>query len=59
MITVSDQEKCVCIWGLNAHVDLDIISDYKARGYAIVRLSNGTGNIRECLRTVATSAGII
>lgn len=59
VITVSDQDKCVCIWGNPAYVDLNMISEYKARGYTIVRLSNGTGNIRECIKTVATSSGII
>lgn len=59
VVTVSDTDKCVCIWGKPAYVDPNMISEYKARGYTIVRLSNGTGNIRECIKTVATSSGII
>ncbi len=59
MITVFDQDKCVCIWGDSAHVDLNVISAYKARGYTIVKLNNGTGNIRECFKAVAKSSGII
>lgn len=59
MITISDQEKCVCIWGNCAYIDPNLLSEYKARGYAIVRLNNGSGNIRECLKAVVASASVI
>lgn len=59
MITVSNHDKCVCVWGNPIHADLNTISNYKAQGYTIVRLSNGTGSIKECIKVVAKSSGII
>ena len=59
MITVSDREKYVCVWGNPEHVDMDMIEKYKAKGYTIVRVSNGTGNIRDCLGKVIKSSGLI
>lgn len=55
MITVSDKDKCVCVWGNPEHSNLGLISEYQSRGYIIVRLSNGTSNIRDCIKEVAKS----
>lgn len=59
MITVSEKEKYVCIWGNPAYVDTNMIQTYKAQGYTIVKLSNGAGNIRDCIRTVAKTSNIL
>lgn len=59
MITVSEQEKCVCIWGNPAYLNVEMLQAYKAKGYTIVRLNNGAGNIRDCIRIVAKTSGMI
>lgn len=58
LVTVSDKNKYVCVWGNPEYLDTEIISDYKNRGYAIVKLNNGTGNIRDCFSTIAKSISI-
>ena len=55
MITVSDDVKCVCIWGNCDDVNPKLLEKYKNLGYKIVRLKNGTGSIRDCLKAVVTS----
>lgn len=55
MVTVFEADKCVCIWGDAAYADPTMVSSYKARGYTIVRLANGTGNVRECFKEIVRS----
>lgn len=59
MLTVSEKEKCICIWGNFETVDPNIVSKYKDEGYTIVKLSNGSSSIRDCLKTVARSSNFI
>lgn len=56
MMTVSDKEKYVCIWGTPSHHDCDMIDRYRSSGYTIVRMNNGTGNIKECIQSVLKSS---
>lgn len=61
-VTVSDEDKYICIWGNPEHPDtnlnIEMITNYRNQGYAIVRLNNGTGHIKDCFRTIAKSISI-
>lgn len=59
MITISEKEKYICIWGGFGTADPNTISKYKSEGYTIVTLSNGTGDIRNCLKAVAMSSDLL
>lgn len=59
MITISDKDRCIYIWGDGIKPDPEVILKYKSKGYTIVKLSNGAGNIRECVKSVAKSSVII
>lgn len=59
MITVSEQERCVCVWGNLECADTDIVSEYQNKGYTIVRICNGVEDAKACLRTVIKTSGMI
>lgn len=59
MVTVSDLDKMVMIWGNPQYVDTESVSSYKRKGYRVVTVSNGTIYVKDCLKTVAKASGLI
>lgn len=56
MITVSDKEKYVYLWFEAQGEERDRLSKYIEDGYKVIRISNGSGNIRSCMKTIVQSS---
>ena len=52
VITVSEQDKCVFVWGGSPCFGDGTVTSYRSKGYSIIRMNNGTGSINECIRAV-------
>lgn len=57
-VTVSDENRYICVWENSENLDAETIANYRSQGYTIIRLNNGTGNIRDCFRSIAKSSSI-
>ena len=56
MITVSDKEKYVYLWFEVQGEEKDRLSKYIEDGYKVIQISNGSGNIRSCMKTIVQSS---
>lgn len=59
MVTVSDQDRLVMIWGNPQYINSESVASYQSKGYRVVRFSNGTGSMRECLKMVIRASGLV
>lgn len=59
MMTVSDRDKLVMVWGNPQCINSESIASYQSKGYRVVRFSNGTGGMHECLKAVIRASGLV
>lgn len=55
MISVHKDSKYVYIWGASECADVNTINEYLEHGYKIIRFSNGSENIADCMKTIIKS----
>lgn len=55
MIIISDEDRCVSIWGIPKRSDIASVLRYQAQGYTVVLLHNGTEDAKGFIRAVANA----